>query len=84
MEWIDLDVGKKSWSNFWKTVLYPLCIWILIIMFLYFWLITATNFENLEIFENAIAFIPSIIGSTIGCNVNIRNASFNVIYSCSI
>lgn len=66
MEWIDLDAGKKSWSNFWKTVLYPLYIWILIIMFLYFWLITATNFENLEIFENAIAFIPSIIGSTIG------------------
>lgn len=66
MEWIDLDVGKKSWSNFWKTVLYPLCIWILIIMFLYFWLITATNFKNLEIFENTIAFIPFIIGSTIG------------------
>ena len=52
-------------------------------MFLYFWLITATTFKNLEIFENTIAFIPSIIGSTIGVMSTLGTLVLTFIYSCS-
>lgn len=62
MNWLSLDEEREGWKFFWRSVLFPVYVWLLIIFFLIF----IAFFPNKYIFENVLSFFPYIISFKLG------------------